>query len=381
MPKNLELAKYQLLQRTFEPISKEAGYDVVEASNDKIIPVSELTADNQKIAIFDDFVCEKNQKPLVDFFIRGRHKNCSVINLSQSYYKSPKDIRLNCSHFGIYEFPSSNEVSMICRENNVDKEKCRKATKVPFSFLFVDKPRKFISRKFDEIDLKIISYSNGLLSEASSQTTRGQQGVGFKLTSSGDYDLENKKCTNVADAMNPGDAVTKGQLDKKSDSTAVLLLKGQNHMTGDLDMRGKKIILPGEINMNRKLIKDLNIDENDDLSAVNMATLKKFSTAAKPQGIAEDIDRLDKFNVKNSKQQSFAHLASNYDNLVSYDDVKSIFLSRKETFAMAADLDMGESDDLQREGPNCCGSGGEQKVRGRGNGEEFNESEPADDRY
>ena len=82
--------------------------------------------------------------------------------------------------------------------------------------------------------------------------------------------------TNVADAANKNDAVTKGQLDKKPDSTAVLLLNSQNHMTGDLDTRGKKIVLPGEININRKLIKDLNTDENDDLSAVNMATLKKF---------------------------------------------------------------------------------------------------------
>ena len=37
--------------------------------------------------------------------------------------------------------------------------------------------------------------------------------------------------------------------------------------------------------------------------------------------------------MKNSKQQSFAHLATNYDNLVSS--------SRKETFAMAVDLHMG----------------------------------------
>ena len=100
--------------------------------------------------IFDDFVCEKNQKPLIDYFIRGWHKNCSAIYLSQSYYKTPKDIRLNCLHFAIYEFPSSNEVSVICRENNVDKEDYRKATKDPFSFLFIDKPRKFISRNFDE---------------------------------------------------------------------------------------------------------------------------------------------------------------------------------------------------------------------------------------
>ena len=107
-------------------------------------------------------------------------------------------------------------------------------------------------------------------------------------------------------------------------------------MTGDLDLQGNKLILPGEININRKLIKDLDTDETDDLLAVNMATLKKFSSSS-----SGDIDLQDKFNVKNSKQQSFSYLSSNYDNLVSYDDVKNIFLSRKETFAMQTGLDMG----------------------------------------
>ena len=55
--------------------------------------------ETQKDIIFDDFICEKYQKPLIDYFIRGRHKNCSVIYLSQSFYETPKDIRLNCSHF------------------------------------------------------------------------------------------------------------------------------------------------------------------------------------------------------------------------------------------------------------------------------------------
>ena len=50
-----------------------------------MIPLDQLDNDNQKIVIFDDFVCEKNQKPIVDYFIGGRHKNCSVIYLSQSY--------------------------------------------------------------------------------------------------------------------------------------------------------------------------------------------------------------------------------------------------------------------------------------------------------
>ena len=134
----------------FQPISDEVGYDVIEARNDEIIPVEDLESDSQKIVIFDDYVCDKNQKLLVDYFIRGRHKNCSVIYLSQSYYKMPKDIRLNCSHFSIYDFPSANEKSLICCENSIPKESYEKATKEPFSFVYIDKPRKFTTKNFNE---------------------------------------------------------------------------------------------------------------------------------------------------------------------------------------------------------------------------------------
>ncbi|CAH3170674.1 unnamed protein product [Porites lobata] len=78
----------------------------------------------------------------------SRHKNCSVIYLSQSFYKTPKDIRLNYSHYVIYDFPSSNERNMISRELNVTKDQYIKATKQPYSFLYVDKPMKTVKRNF-----------------------------------------------------------------------------------------------------------------------------------------------------------------------------------------------------------------------------------------
>ena len=87
--KNLEQPKYRRLLETFEPISEEVGYDVIEESNGDVVPLQSLDDDNQKIVIFDDFVCERNQKPLIEYFIGGRHKNCSVIYLSQSYYLTP----------------------------------------------------------------------------------------------------------------------------------------------------------------------------------------------------------------------------------------------------------------------------------------------------
>ena len=146
--KNLEQEKYQNLMKTFEPISKEVGYDIFVCNNDEITPVENMGDNGQCLVIFDDFICEKNQKPLIDYFIRGRHKNCSVIYLSQSYYKTPKDIRLNCSHFCVYDFPSSNERNLISRELRVNKEDYIQATQKPYSFLYVDNPRKIVKRNF-----------------------------------------------------------------------------------------------------------------------------------------------------------------------------------------------------------------------------------------
>ena len=147
--KSLDQEQYQNLINKMNEISKEAGYDVMTVSNDKIIPINHLDyEDNQKLVIFDDCVCEKNQRQIVDYVIQGRHKNCSVIYLSQSFYKTPRDIRLNCSHNCIYEFPSSRERNMISSELGVDKQKFKKATKKPFSFLYVDKPKKKVKRNF-----------------------------------------------------------------------------------------------------------------------------------------------------------------------------------------------------------------------------------------
>ena len=63
-----------------------------------------------------------------------------------------------------------------------------------------------------------MSYSNGLLSDQSHQTAnkyvqRGLPGVGFKLTDTGDYDMQNKKLTNVKSGTDSNDAVNKSQLD------------------------------------------------------------------------------------------------------------------------------------------------------------------------
>ena len=130
--RNLEQDKYKALEKKLLPISKEVKYDVLECSNDVILPVRELNRTGQKIVVFDDYMCDKNQKDLIDYFAQARHKNCSVVFLRQSFFECPKTIRMNCSHFCVYEFRSSKEKSLISNELSVSKEQYKKVTNKPF---------------------------------------------------------------------------------------------------------------------------------------------------------------------------------------------------------------------------------------------------------
>ena len=199
-----------------------------------------------------------------------------------------------------------------------------------------------------------MSHLNGMLSESTSQGGKdgkdgkdGLPGVGFKLTSSEDFDLQKKRLTNVAEGTENSDSVTKHQVDTlkiqlKADS---LQVDGSLYMTGDLDLRGQKLINPGEIEMNRKLITNLDTDENNDLSAVNMITLKKFhpNAPAPTHEVTKDIDLKELFNVVKSKQRNLNELKTHYDSLVSFEEVKENFLSRREEFPMETQLDMNHN--------------------------------------
>ena len=177
--------------------------------------------------------------------------------------------------------------------------------------------------------------------------------TGFKLDKNNNYDMQQKRLANLAEAVDADDATTKHQMEvglaSKADPTNVLLLDGRNHMTGDLDMRGNKIILPGEIDMNRKLITNLDTDQNQDLSAVNMATLKT--------NIGPKVDKkyVDDENAKFVKKTGdtlsgdliLVHdsypVQGNTNKAMSYETQREIFLSRKESFPMQADINMNNN--------------------------------------
>ena len=53
-------------------------------------------------------------------FIRGRKLNVSTIFITQSYFKVPKDVRLNSTHFFIMKVPNKRELKQIALNHSSD---------------------------------------------------------------------------------------------------------------------------------------------------------------------------------------------------------------------------------------------------------------------
>ena len=76
------------------------------------------------LIIFDDMIADMiNNKlnPIVtELFIRGRKLNISIVFITQSYFKVPKDVRLNSTHFFIMKIPNKRELQQIALNHSSD---------------------------------------------------------------------------------------------------------------------------------------------------------------------------------------------------------------------------------------------------------------------
>jgi len=121
-----------------------------------------LDKEQNNLIVLDDLVNEptKQQRPVCDYFIRARKKNCSIIYISQSFYAVPKLIRDNISYLIIKQVSSMKNLTMICRECSlgIEKKQLKKiyddATQSKQDFLLIDlegdKDERF-RKNFDEI--------------------------------------------------------------------------------------------------------------------------------------------------------------------------------------------------------------------------------------
>ena len=137
----------------------------IKYSND-MQDVYKDTNEKRKILIFfhdmiADMINNKKLNSIVtELFIRGRKLNISLVFITQSYFKVPKDVRLNSTHFSIMKIPNKREFQQIALNhssgiNSKDFIKIyKKYTAESYSFLVndvtlaSDNPLRFTKKYF-----------------------------------------------------------------------------------------------------------------------------------------------------------------------------------------------------------------------------------------
>lgn len=96
--------------------SDEPLYNFLKEKDDRIVikeglvhlpPLDKFDKDENHLVIFDDLVLTKDQSRIEQYYIRARKLNVSVMYLSQSYFRIPKVIRLNCNYMIILKLSGS----------------------------------------------------------------------------------------------------------------------------------------------------------------------------------------------------------------------------------------------------------------------------------
>ena len=124
--KDLYEDKYQFLIKKIENIGLKHFNDpksFIEYSNDmrdvyKNINHYNPNKENKILIIFDNMIADMiNNKKLnlivTKLFIRRRKLNISLVFIMQSYFKVPKDVRLNTTHFFFMKILNKRELQQI----------------------------------------------------------------------------------------------------------------------------------------------------------------------------------------------------------------------------------------------------------------------------
>ena len=99
--------------------------------------------------VFNDMIADMiNNKKLnskvTELFIRGRKINIFFVFITQSYFKVPKDVRLNSAHFFVMKIPKKRELQQITLNDSSDIDFkdfikiYKKCTAEPYSSLVND---------------------------------------------------------------------------------------------------------------------------------------------------------------------------------------------------------------------------------------------------
>ena len=74
--------------------------------------------ENKILIVFDDMIADmiynkKLNSKVTELFIRGRKLNIYIVFITKLYFKTPKDVRLNISHFFIAKIPNKRNFNKL----------------------------------------------------------------------------------------------------------------------------------------------------------------------------------------------------------------------------------------------------------------------------
>ena len=126
-------AKYQYLIKIREKVGIDHHNDpraYIEYSNDmrdvyKNINYYNPNKENKILIVFDDMIADMIRNKKLDsvvtvLFFRGRKLSIFLVFIMQSYFKLPKDVRLNTAHFFIAKIPNRRKIQEIARNHSPD---------------------------------------------------------------------------------------------------------------------------------------------------------------------------------------------------------------------------------------------------------------------
>jgi hypothetical protein len=123
-------------------------------------PLDKFDKRSNHLVVLDDLVLSKDLSAVENYYIRARKLNCSVLFLSQSYFRIPKIIRNNCSYMVLLKLSGNREVNLIMSEFGLGVTKdqllemYKYATAEKFSPLIIDleqDPERRFKKGFTEI--------------------------------------------------------------------------------------------------------------------------------------------------------------------------------------------------------------------------------------
>ena len=99
--------------------------------------------DKKVLIIFDDMIAdvmrsEKFKAIVKELFIRCRKRNISIVFITQSYFRTPKDARLNSTHYILMKIGNKKELKSIAEEFKDFLKIYNHCTNEPYSFMMVD---------------------------------------------------------------------------------------------------------------------------------------------------------------------------------------------------------------------------------------------------